>query len=161
MNIRFDENKLMNAMNDFYNATGIDITIIDDRGNLDFEKGKIFNKYCNHIQSTSVGRQRCFSSDVILVEKCRMSKKIEMHVCHAGLLDIVIPILYNDTVLCYLIFGQFKREKNFDKIKETLSELPLDVSRMRKLYDTLTPYDENKIQSIANIAAILSRYLQI
>ena len=136
MNIQFDKNKLLNAMDDFYNATGIDISIIDDKG-----------------------RQRCYDSDAILVEKCKISKKIEAHVCHAGLMDIAVPILYNDNILCYLIFGQVKREEYFDKIKHGLSKLPLDIDQMRRLYDTLPPYDEIKINSIANIAAILSRYL--
>jgi len=159
MNIQFDENKLLNAMDDFYNATGINIAIIDDKGTLMLQKHKFYNEYCSLIQSTSQGKNRCIRSDIILMNKCRLSKKMESRICHAGLMDIIIPVLFKDTVLCYLIFGQFKREKDFDKIKNTLSELPLDIMKMRKLYNTLTPYVENKIQSIANIATILSRYI--
>lgn len=159
MNIRFDENKLLNAMDDFYNATGINISMLDDKGNLILQKHKFYNKYCSLIQSSSQGKERCFRSDAILVEKCRISKRMESHICHAGLMDVIIPILFKDTVLCYLIFGQFKRQQDFDEIQNTLSELPLDIMQMRKLYNTLTSYNENKIQSIANIATILSRYI--
>lgn len=157
MNIRFDEEKLSSIMRDFYNATGINITIIDENGHLILKEHKFFNDFCACVQETDSAI--CRKSDISLIEKCRESKKMESHICRAGLIDFAIPILYNDIIICFLIFGQMKRDNDFSTIEKQISTLNLDLAQMQHYYDKLPMYDKSKIQSIASIAIVLSKYI--
>jgi ligand-binding sensor protein len=73
MNIRFDEEKLSKLMRDFYNATGINITIIDENGIIILKDHKIINEFCACIQRNNL--RLCLDSDLLLIEKCRNEHK--------------------------------------------------------------------------------------
>lgn len=158
MNIRFDEQKLSDIMKDFYNATGINITILDDSGSIVLKSHEFFNDYCSCIQQEHK-RDICLKSDLYLIEKCRKSKKMESHICRAGLTDYAIPIMYNNTIVCFIVFGQMKRDDDFSAVEKYIRNLNLDINLMRHHYDRLPKYSDHQIQSIANIAAMLSRYI--
>lgn len=157
MNIRFDEEKLSEIMRDFYNATGINISIMDETGHRILKEHKFYNDFCACVQNNNPAV--CRKSDISLLEKCRKSKKMESHICHVGLIDFAVPILYNDTIVCFLIFGQMKRDNNFINIEKNISNLKIDSTEMQHYYKQLPKYDESRIQSIANIAVILSKYI--
>ncbi len=84
-----------------------------------------------------------------------------MHMCHAGLIDIAVPVLYDDTILGYIILGQMKKETDFSEIKSFLSVFSLDLNEMKKHYNALSCFDYNKIQSVAKIATMLTKYIML
>lgn len=160
MVINYDEQKLRKTLQDFYNATGIymdllkaDLSYIGDHGDWEY------NRYCTAIQSTPLGKEKCLFSDKCLLEKCRASKKEETHICYAGLVDIAVPILYGDTVLGYILFGQMKTGKDFGAVEACVRELDLDPRRMEEYYDELPFFDSEKIRSVCSIAAMLVKHI--
>ena len=52
-----------------------------------------------------------------LLKKCKETKQTQKHVCHAGLIDIAIPIIYENSIIGYIILGQIKTEKTFESLK--------------------------------------------
>ena len=82
MKIFFDIDKLQRVADDFFYATGIGIYIIaGDLLDVKVRRTKR-NQFCNAIRSVGEGRHRCECSDNILFEKCKNSKKPEMHIFH-------------------------------------------------------------------------------
>lgn len=147
MVIDYDVEKLRNAFCDFYNATGININLVKpDFTFLDCNP-KIHNKYCEYIQSTEAGRNACRCSDIALLEKCRISEKPEMHICHAGLIDIAVPIFHGNGLLGYIIFGQIKPSE------ETLT------SNDNPYYSMLSHTEKERVSSIMSLAVMLSKYI--
>ena len=159
MKLNYDTNKINSALQDFYNATGINIRLLDKEFSAISYRINADNVYCKCIKGTPNGIKSCTASDRILFEKCRKSKKPEIHICHAGLVDIAIPLLYNDEVLGYTILGQIKKDTDFSDVEEYVTSLGLNPNEAKKLYNSLNPYDSDKIQSIQNIALMLTKYL--
>lgn len=159
MVLQYDLDKLNAVLGDFYLATGVNINLYDEN----FEPVRV-NKYplpdyCRAIQSLNPEQRPCMGSDVVLLKRCQAQKRMVMHCCHAGLRDIAVPILCEDFILGYIIFGQIKTKMDFSRIKEKIAHLHLNMDEMAQYYDKLRYIDDEKIRSIASIAEILARYI--
>ena len=160
MIVDYDIDKLKNTLRNFSNVTGVNIQLLkEDFSSFDFDLFK--NDFCLSIQSCKEGKNACHNCDIELLGKCRQTKQAPMHTCHAGLVDIAVPILYNDEVLGYIILGQMKSKTDFEKIKNKISKYSVDVSKMENYYNSLAFFDYDKIESIAEIAIMLTKYIML
>ncbi|MBQ4088076.1 MAG: PocR ligand-binding domain-containing protein [Clostridia bacterium] len=160
MVINYDIQKINRMLKDFYNATGISMDLL--KADFSFLGNKSFwenKKYCKAIQSTESGRRACLHSDSCLLKKSRESKQVEMHVCHSGLVDVSVPVLYHDTIIGYLIFGQFRIDTDFSAAEEYLQKLGLDKVEMREYYSEIEVWSTEQITSISNIAQMLVKHI--
>lgn len=160
MDIRYNRNKLIDILYDFYTATGVNISI----NNADFSPiaglpNTYNNAYCSCIQEIPHGKSACKQSDKSLFDACKKSKRAEMRICHAGLMDIAIPILYRDVIIAYVIMGQMKVTSAFSEIEGYITALGLDPKEQRKIYDKIPCFNEEKLQAIANLAVMLTSYI--
>ncbi len=160
MIINFDTEKISRTLADFYNATGINMDLLKADfsrvGNSSYWENI---RYCKAVQGTSTGKERCIKSDAELYKKCKISRKPEMHICHAGLIDIAVPIVYQDTVIGYIIFGQMKTDYDFRFLKEYIDELGLDIDTMEKFYEEIDFFDSGRIESVSNIAEMVVKHI--
>ncbi len=160
MIINYDIKKINTTLEDFYKATDININLL--KADFSFVSGRSHRKntgYCYCVQNTPAGKIACRQSDIELLEKCRETKKTQMHICHAGLIDAAAPILYNDVIIGYIIFGEMKSNTDFSNIKSYLTSLGLDSDEMEKYYDEIPLFDSDRIQSVSNIMIMLTKYL--
>ena len=82
-----------------------------------------------------------------------------MHICHAGLVDVAVPVKYDGEVAGYIILGQMKTNSDFSQVKEHLKEYDLNINDMESHYDNIELYDSTKIESVSNIASMLIKYI--
>ena len=160
MIINYNVPKINQCLKDFYHATGIHMDLL--REDFSFVSDHTLwrsKRYCAAVQSTEKGRNACLCSDAELLKKSRASKKAEMQVCHAGLIDVSVPILYEDSIIGYIIFGQIKTGTDWDKLRGYLLRLGLPEEDMKAYYDELTPINRERLQSLSNIAEILVRHI--
>lgn len=160
MLVNYDVQKINHILEDFHNATGINMDILKDDFSYVGDHSHWENcRYCKAIQSTEQGKRACICSDRELFKKSRESRKAEVHICHAGLVDVSVPIMYEDVIIGYIIFGQIKVDTDFEGIKEYLVKLGLDENEMGDYFSEISVFDENKIQSISNIANMLAKHI--
>ena len=160
MIINYDIEKINNMLQDFYNATGVNMGILGEGFSFVVNKnGWEKNSYCKAIQNTKDGRSACLCSDTSLFKKSRESKKAEYHICHAGLVDVSVPILYNDNIIGYIIFGQIRINTDFSALKEYIISLGLDEQEMEKFYSEISVFDYDRLQSISNIAEMIAKHI--
>lgn len=157
--INYDIKKINNALLDFYNATGIDMEFLKTDFSPAGSERLAGNRYCLKMQSKPSGRKACTHSDRQLLEKCRESKKTEMHICHAGLVNVAIPLLYDDIIIGYIIFGRMKPNTDFDTIRDYIKSLDIDANKAEALYEDIPLYESDKIRSVSNIAIMLAKYI--
>ena len=154
----FDQRKISAALLDFYNATGINMDLLK----ADFSpagNASCSNPYCTLIQSCSAGRSACRASDISLLETCRSTGEPAMRLCHAGLIDVAIPIHHDYRIIGYLIFGRMRPDRNFPALQSYLSGLGIDPTEAANAYHSIPLYDEEKIHSLSNIATLLVKYI--
>ena len=159
MLIDFNRDRLEKSLHDFCVATGININVTDENFNMFSMSYNAHNKYCAYIQSRETGLNKCLCSDMELLKKCKETKRAQFHVCHAGLVDVGVPIMHGDIVIGYLILGQMKKTEDFSHYLEKNYTLPLNVQTMKSYYDDLVLFDENKITSIMNIALMMAKHI--
>lgn len=160
MIITYDLEKIDKALEDFYKATDININLL--KADFSFVSGREHrenNCYCKAIQKIPAGKKTCMKSDITLLEKCRKTKRMQMHICHAGLIDAAAPIMYGDVIIGYIIFGEMKSSADFSSLKNYIESLKLEFSQMEKYYGNIPLFDSDKIQSVANIASMLAKHI--
>ena len=162
MLINFNIEKLDKLLYDFYTVTGLTLSVWNaDFQQLSFQPRET-RAFCRTIKSTEKGKHACFLSDKKLCTECSKSGRPTKHVCHAGLVDLALPITYKDTVLGYIMFGQIseKSEAEMQPILQRLGKtLGVDAARLAEEYRELLPYDERVIDAAANILKQATRYL--
>ena len=159
MTLQFDRQKVGTALRDFYNATGIDMELLlADFAPADPTRPRNCH-YCNLVQSSAGGKKACHCSDVTLLEACKASGKVQMQSCHAGLLDVAIPIIYEGVIMGYLIFGRMKSGTDFAPYKTYLAGLGLNTQEAEAAFVEIPFFDEIKIRSVSNIATLLVKYI--
>lgn len=160
MIVNYDIPKINQCLQDFYNATGINMDLLKDDFSFVGERSYWEDKhYCKAIQGTEKGYRACRLSDASLLEKSKKSKKAEMHICHAGLMDFSVPILYGDEIIGYLIFGQIRTDTDFCALRDYILSLGLDQKEMKSFYEEISFFKEDVIKSISNIAEILVKHI--
>lgn len=159
MVINYDIEKINSVLLHFHNLTGINMVLVKD----DFTYIDNFcicesNGYCTQIKKAG-WKPSCAQSDRFLLEKCQKTKQVEMHICHAGLIEIAVPILHNDIPICYILFGQMRTSSDFSAVADYLRNLGMDPKVMEELYSNLSCFDSKKIESVCNLASIIVNHI--
>lgn len=89
-------------------STGFATGIMDERGEL-ITAGSNIHFFCSkYIRNTSTGRHRCAQCYREAVEKSLVSGLPEVVICHAGLVNVVFPILLHGQVMGMVVCGSVK-----------------------------------------------------
>ena len=160
MFVDYDNEKIMRLVDDFYIATGVNLSIwsTDDDLIRLYLQDRGENRYCNMIKS-SRGAAGCIASDNMLLEKCRESGCAECHICHAGLVDMIIPIEHDGEVLGYIIMGQIRKEKDFSKIKPLFASYDIDIEKLENDYNKMPIFDDERIESVLRLAQVIAKHI--
>ena len=158
MSIKLDAKRLDRALCDFSLATGININFIDDLSEYR-TRNEYHAAYCRAVQSTPEGKARCACSDESLFLRCKESRAPEMHICHAGLVDLAVPIFYNEQLLGYLIFGQMRTDIDIERVRGCVSDLPTDTEMLIAELESMPICSDEKIKGITNVAVMLTKYV--
>ena len=159
MFLNYDPEKIEKFSNDFLIATGVEIGVCDENfKRLNYQKPS-GNKYCAMIHEKEIRRIVCRHCDRDLLAKCKAQGRAVMHVCHAGLVDLGLPIMYENKIIAYLILGQFRTEESFPKLQKRELFSDDELTKLKSLYSERPIFDNEKIESIANVAMMMVRYI--
>jgi len=152
----YDLKKLEDAVYDFNRATGISITLYDTDGRRITFRGSGVCRYCSLVASTEKGKRVCAKSNSALIKRCRETGQVARHICGAGLLDIAIPLLHRNETVGILMIGQIR--KNPDPCDDAYA-FSIDKESIDECYRSLPLYNEEMIESVINIATMLTKYI--
>ena len=153
MGIKYDVDKLQNVISDFYNVTGLKVSIRDTAFRVITESIDPQGSFCTLIQAYD-NCEGCRKSDLALLEDCRQSRKAQMGVCHMGLPDIALPILRGEIIIGYVILGQARGEISYEELS-LLLPAGADAAVFREKYEKLTRYSRAQMESAARMAGML------
>ena len=141
-----DIEKIHTLLQSFHRLTGINSSITDTEGNLNYVKdgsllGGGWTKICVNFHRVHPETcKRCIESDTVLSQKLNEGENYACYECLNGLIDVAVPIKIGDKHIVNLFMGQFFFEKpdkkffkkqaaqyNFDEAKylKALSEVPV------------------------------------
>ena len=148
--------KLINLIKDFYNLTGIKTCIYDaDENEICFYPQK-YSAFCSTLRKNEEMENRCIQCDKKAFEKCRSSYEQYTYKCHAGLIECVSPIIFDEEIIGYIVIGQIKNENSkFADICETLIK---NSENLKKEYESLPVISTEKLNSAINILDACAGY---
>ena len=160
--INYDTDKIDRLLKDFFNATGINMDFYsEDFRSVSGSTNRENIGYCKCIHATADGNRCCMESDAELLRRCKETKTHQMHVCHAGLTDVAVPIMHEGNIMGYVIFGQIRTDCDFSHVEEYVASLGLDSVKMGLLYSRIPVFESGKIESILNIATVLAKHIML
>jgi hypothetical protein len=65
-----------------------------------------FGPVCRHIRSLAEGEQLCFECDMANAVKSATEGSYWKYSCHAGLLDVAVPLIVGGKLVAAILFGQ-------------------------------------------------------
>jgi AraC-like DNA-binding protein len=90
------------------------------------------------------------------VSECR---QITCYSCHAGLEEIILPIIYDDVLIAYLQIGQVRDVEgvytSVQKLAAIARQYGLDADKLLSLYEKTPAISREKLHSVCNILEIL------
>lgn len=125
-------NKQKELENSFGHATGFGVVFVDEEGNH-IGKGGNFCRFCTLINSSEKGSHNCKECNKAAIKESKTTNEPSVYLCHAGLINIAIPLYLNDVLLGALTAGQVRCNKDSKYYKEVKKNWPVDLDN--KLLD--------------------------
>lgn len=159
MILNYRPERLEALSKDFFIATGVKLGICDANLRLLNYDMKVGNKYCSLLQTKDSAKLACRRSDRALLERCKAEGRVVMHTCHAGFLDLALPIVYEKKIIAYLILGQIKIKEDCYTFKEKALFSEEERAMLEKYYKECPLIEREKIESIANVAMMMVKHI--
>lgn len=147
----------------FYRATNMTISFPDRDGNIVFYPVRERSPFCHLIQSTERGRELCRISDTCAAEMAFEERRPMFYTCHAGLIDVVVPVLFGDERIGCFYSGQSLLSPptpiGFQDVKARVAELGLKEKDLWKAYSSVPQVDSYKLEMAVELLGIISSHL--
>ena len=150
MNISYNMEKLKNIIDDLGEVTGLTLAILDANFNFLYtrERKDGGDEFCKSIHLLGDCISSCKHSDEQMLLKCKQTKRYVSHICYAGLIDTVVPILKNENIVGYVIIGRLRPTKEFDKNNELFAD---DPKKWKVRYEKLSYLSESQLHSFIDL----------
>lgn len=155
------EIEINSILKDFYNISGIRISIHDAEFNEIYSYPKGHTQFCRRMQQNSEVLKDCIKSDADAFLKAKNSGEVYVYKCRRGLYEAVAPIYHYGAVSGYLMLGQICDNAPDTKIyiAEKAYRFLGDKKEAQKITETIKTIDRNLIYSYINLMTILAEYL--
>ena len=150
----FDGKKIERSISDFYIGTGIAAVLYDADGET-VAASKSYTKYCAAVRKNEKRVLACSRSNYLQMDEAKRTGKTVFYTCHAGLMEVIKPIFYEDTLIAYLQIGQFRdgagTYSNEGKALRAAESYGLDGEKILSLYKDLPVVSSEKLQALQNL----------
>lgn len=154
----FNIEKLNQVLSDFYSSTGIAVALYDGAERT-VAASSVYCGCCAMIRTKKECVKKCSCSDLEHMKEAALCQKTVRYTCHAGMMETVMPIVYEGVPIAYLQIGQFRdaemKYSSEQRMEETAAQYGLDGDRLLSLYRDTQLLSEEKLSSVCNILEIL------
>lgn len=174
--MEYNFTKIQSLLKDFYNLTGIKTCIYDNEENEICYYPEKFTPYCSMLRKNPQMDERCKNCDKKAFAICKKTRSQYVYTCHAGLIECVSPILYDNKIIGFVVLGQIKPQNDsriatdleytsekLDAMYQNLPNISMEkINSAIKIIDACAGYEylKNLLHSVENkIDVLLDRYI--
>lgn len=158
MNYIFNSEKIKQLLSDFYISTDIAVTFYDSSMNM-VATSPVHSCYCMKIRDSIDRKKNCNRSNIAHMKQSAQEKTTVSYTCHAGLMETIMPVFYEETLIGFMQIGQFRdaseKYSSIEKVKSALKIYNIDNEPMLSLYESLPVVSEEKFSALKKILLIL------
>jgi len=163
MYTRTNKKELLQLAKNFYHITNTLISIYDAQKNLICTYPENMCEFCTEIRKNEALTRKCIENDEIAFKVCETTRQTHIYHCHMGLIEVATPIIYNNVILGYMLFGQITDHQDKTAL---LTNIENAVQNYHADYDTLVAgllqircRTDEYIQSIAQLLEMCANYI--
>lgn len=154
--------KLKELLKDLYTVTGLRITVFDTNYVEVLSYPDPLPDFCKLIRTSPQGAHNCYVCDE---QGCLASQKTDgvyIYKCHAGLTEVIAPLVLGKITIGYLCFGHILPDKDLDDawriVKEKISAYNLDEEIMHEKFKESTYLSDEYLKASAQILLAVASY---
>lgn len=163
MYINANKKELLELAKHFHNITNTLISIYDGNQKLICAYPDKMCKFCSEIRRNDKLAAKCIANDIAAFKVCTENKQTYIYHCHMGLIEVATPIIYDNVIVGYMLFGQITDLKDtktlIPKIKAAVADYNLNhstlISSLKKINYHTTAY----INSVAKLLEMYANYI--
>lgn len=171
MNFKYEPREILSLFKSFHEVTGLRCALYDVSLNWIARYPETGCRLCNLYAITEKGRACCLESDRVGLLETAKQKRVHIYHCHAGLVEVCLPIIIDSTSAAYIIFGQLRIRGNnatddgdiFSRCRDYVA----DDAELISMISELRTLDESFVEAAASIMRncishiLLERYIRI
>jgi len=165
MNTELNRDKLSRLLFNLYTVSGQRTGIFDAHFHVIMEYPKRHCAFCARIRSTAEGALRCRECDSYGMHKATKSGKTVVYRCHAGLLEVCSPILEEEGITGFLMFGQVlydrETERQKEEAKRQCAGLIPEPAVFDRLFEGVRQISADYLDSVADIMNACVGYIRL
>lgn len=108
--------------------------------------------FCTLMQNGLNARYRCIQQDKLMCSRCHEEGSKQIYVCHAGLVEIIIPISFEGEIAAYAFLGQFRSSDTLpDSLLEEWRRASLDEKELTAAFLDRPMYTGEKLEKMIRL----------
>ena len=117
--------------------------------------------FCAQVRKNKNLYNKCISHDNMAFEVCDKTHSIYKYHCHMGLVEVAKPIIKNEVILGYLLFGQISDTKQKQEVLEKINFLDdsIDKVTLTKNLEKIKYRSKHYIDSVSHILEMSAAYI--
>lgn len=163
MNSVFDLDGLKGLLRDFYNITGIRITVFDSAQRELASYPETLPEFCSLIRASEAGNRACSKCDAEACRAAARHPRTQIYRCHAGMTEAIVPLHVGEVLAGYLLFGNAfaydSVEEGWKEVSECVRELPVDMDALKHACAERPLMSMDYIRSAAHILHATASYM--
>lgn len=153
----------MTLVQNFATISNATIAIFDANRNLLASYPDSSIPFCGLIRKNADINEKCTHCDILGLSKCYAAKKPYLYHCHMGLVEIASPIMYGDTLLGYILIGQFTDNPDKEQIRRNVIKAAkqhrFSASEPLKELDNIVYLDSQYTTALTQLIEMCSNYI--
>lgn len=185
MLVQANKEELLTLAKSFYDVSHTLLAVYDPNKEVICAYPDKMCQFCSEVRKSPSLTEKCIECDNRALEKCSETHAPYAYKCHMGLLEVAAPIMQNDLVIGYMLFGQITDDKDkspllvgleqkaalhgldFPTLEEGIQKIryrsPAYIASISKLVEMCTAYIwQNSLLSVKNdtTAYVIETYIR-
>ncbi len=120
-------------------------------------------EFCARIRRDPNAEKNCLISDRDALAHCREQNRFYSYICHAGLMEVIVPIRHGSVVIGYMMFGQLLQRDDKDEywpeVKRRCARYDVGEKELKEAFYRIKPAEMDQILAAVMILEACSGYL--
>lgn len=155
------EIEINSILKNFYNISGIRISIHDNEFNEIYSYPGDASYFCKTLQSDAAILADCKNNDKIAFDEVKKTGKVYVYKCRCGLYEAVAPLYHFGILSGYLMMGQIRdnQDGSLEYIIKKSTQILKSSEKAKEIAETVKSIDRDLIYSYISIMTVLAEYI--
>ena len=164
MDFSYSLEKVSSILEDFYALTNFRIALFDANFNELLAVPSRLSNFCKILREDTTMHTKCLKCDIHNFNTVKRTQKSHLYQCHAGLKEMIVPILSNEVIIGYLMCGQVRTNTSgldsWEMFEKVIKDCSIDCNSLKTNFETQSTYNDNLLISSMHMVEILAKHLE-